>query len=89
MFADREAQPLPVGRLAKSSDDITLGAGCNRVPARLMDGVPQVEVVVVHGHAAEIPCASFLVHGKQVVGVEAVCLPERNQLFVADFVGWP
>ena len=60
MLADAEAEAALAGGLAPTvADDVLLGAGGHGVPARLVFGVPQVEVVVVDAHAKEVLCAGL------------------------------
>ena len=61
MFADGELEAVLAGRGSEEADDILLRAGGDGVPARLVFGVPEVEVVVVHAHRHEVSGAGLLV----------------------------
>ena len=87
MLAHGELQALLPGRLLPEPDDVLPGTGRNRVPARLVLGLPQIETVVVHCHAAEILCTGFLVEGDEVVGVESIGLPRGDYVLEAELRG--
>jgi hypothetical protein len=87
VFAHGELQPVLERGLVPQTDHILLRSGGGRVPARLVFGVPQVEVVVVHAHAHEVFGAGLLVELHQVAGIELVALPQPADVLVAEFGG--
>ena len=87
MLADGELQAVLAGRGGEEADDILLRAGGDRVPARLVFGVPQVEVVVVDAHRHEVFRAGLLVELDQVVGVEIAAVPGEGDVLEAELGG--
>ena len=61
VLAHRELHPLLDGCLPEETDDVLLRSRRHCVPLRLILRVPQVEVVVVDTHAAEILRPGLLV----------------------------
>ncbi len=59
------------------------GPESNRVPARLVLGVPEIVAVVVNAHGEEVFRAGALVEIHQVVGVPLFGGEERDEVFVA------
>src|SRR5664279_2813252 len=84
VLAQREAKPMLLGRVSERSDDVSLRSHGNCVPARLVLRIPKIESVVMHPHAAEVPCSGFLVETEQMVGIELVRGPCRNQILESN-----
>ena len=89
MLADGELQAVLAGRGGEQADDVLLRPGGHRVPARLVPGVPQVEVIVVHSHGHEVFGAGLLVELDQVLGVELAPVPGQGDVLEADLGGMP
>jgi hypothetical protein len=87
VLADAETETALAGGGGPRADDVAFGAGGSGVPARLVFGVPHVEVVVVNAHGEEIFCSGFDVEVHEVVGVPAGGFELRDEIFVADFGG--
>ncbi|MGY2736764.1 hypothetical protein ACVWYO_004438 [Sphingomonas sp. UYP23] len=84
MLGDAEAQALTLGGGLPRSDNVTLRAHRDRIPAVVLR-IPQVEIVVMHAHRHEIFRAGLGVARHQRVGLPTLRLPERNDVLVALF----
>src|SRR5664279_5789923 len=87
MLADGELKAVLAGSGGKQADDVLLGAGGHGVPARLVLGVPQVEVIVVNTHGHEVPGAGLLIKLDQVFGVELAAVPGEGDVLDAEYGG--
>src|ERR1035437_9798512 len=87
MLADGELQAVFPGSGGEQSDDILLRAGGDGIPAGLVLGVPQVEVVVVHSHRHEVFGAGLLIKLDEVIGVELAPVPGEADVLEADLGG--
>src|ERR1035441_10173277 len=87
MLADSELQPVFPGSGGEQADDVLLGAGSDGVPARLVLGVPQVEVIVVHSHGHEVLGAGLFIKLDQVIGVEVAAVPGVADILEAELGG--
>src|SRR5258708_2240503 len=87
MLADGELQTVLAGGGGEQADDVFLWAGGHGVPARLVSGVPQVEVVVVHSHGHEVFGAGFFVELDQMFGVDVAAVPCEGDVVAADLGG--
>src|ERR1035437_6032679 len=87
MFADGELQPVFSGSGGKQADDVLLRSGGHGIPARLVLGVPQVEVIVVHSHGHEVFGAGLFIKLDQVIGVELAAVPGQADVLEADLGG--
>ena len=87
VLADGEPQPRASAPLSSKARRYPSWARRDGVPARLVSGLPQVEPVVMHAHAAEIFRAGFLVELHQVVGIELVGLPGGDHVLESEFRG--
>jgi hypothetical protein len=83
VFADAEAHPLGARGLAPLADNVALGTHLDGVPAAVAR-VPKVEVVAVDAHADEVLRAGLAVQARESLGVEALGLPQRNGVLVAE-----
>ena len=84
MLGDAEAEAALAGGCGPEADDVFVGAGGDGVPAGLVLGVPEVEVVVVDAHGEEVFGAGLLVEIHEVFGVPLVGGEEGDEVFVAD-----
>ena len=83
-YAEGQAELLR--RALPEQADVLLRADVDRVPGVVLAG-KVVEVVVVHGLAHEVARPGLDVEPHQPLGVEVLCLPERDQVLVAELGG--
>src|ERR1035437_7848617 len=88
VFADSKAQPLLLRRRADGAHHVPLDAARRGVPARLVVGLPHVEVIVMHSHADEILGPGLLVQRHQRIRIELVAFPDPPaDVLVPEFRG--
>ena len=80
MLGDSEGQAFGFGGLLPIADDVTLRAHFDGVPL-VVFGVPEVEVIVMDGHADEVFCAGSLVEFHEPLGIELLCFPKWEHVF--------
>jgi len=77
-------------RRPELAHDVPLDAAYRGVPARLVRGVPHIEVIVVDSHADEVFGPGFLIQRKQKNRVELIAFPDLPaDVFIAELEGWP
>jgi hypothetical protein len=85
MLAKRETESVLLCCTPERAYDVFLRSSSNSVPARLVLRVPEIESVVMHGHAAKIFCSGFFVETYQMVGIEfVVSRPLWDQILESD-----
>ena len=87
VLAHGEPQPRFLRGSLPKPDDISPGTDRTCVPAWLVRGLPQVEPIVMHGHAAEISRSRFLVERDQVLGIELIGFPGGDDILKSELGG--
>src|SRR5450755_253993 len=81
-----ELQSLAHGGFAEHTDHVLTRPHIHRIPAGML-GIPEVEIVVMDTHADEVLRASLLVELNEVIGVELVAFPGRDNVLKTEFTG--
>ena len=82
VVAHAKAKSVGACCLGKVAHDVTPGSHIHRVPWLVLR-VVVVEVVVMVGHTYEVSCANAFVQAYQLLRVELLCLPHRNEILHA------
>src|SRR5262249_43967088 len=82
-LADAEPKPVFSRGFLERSNNVLPRSHLDRVPTIVLR-IPQIEIIVMHAHADEVLRAGFLIQADQMVGIELVALPCRNDVLEAE-----
>src|SRR5437588_5192330 len=85
MLANGKPQALFASGLLEHADDVLSRPRCGGVPTRVVDRFPEIEIIMMHAHAAKVLRASLLVELHQMIGIELLRLPGRDYVLEAEF----
>src|ERR1035437_6172363 len=87
MFTNPEPKSLLFRCFLERADDVALWSRCDRIPARLILGIPKVKSIMMYSHTAEIFRSGLLVEAQQMVRIESFGCPGGNHIFESDLGG--